>query len=65
MWPNKKIRGSGWLMEHVHIAIGFVLVGGGYLGAGALSFGLRHHRPAIPDIAPGTPEPEPVVADLE
>ncbi len=42
--------GTGWLSENVHLAMGFLLVGSGYLAAGAMAYTIRNHTPALPDV---------------
>ncbi len=41
--------GVGWLAEHIHLAMGFLLVGGTYLAGSALSYSLRRHTFPVPE----------------
>lgn len=52
--------GVGWLAEHVHLATGFLLVGGAYLAGSALSYNIRTHTFPIPE-----PEPETIIVTHE
>ncbi len=52
--------GVGWLSERVHLAAGFLLVGGAYLAGSVLSHSLRAHAPVFPES-----EVEPVIVGHE
>jgi len=46
--------GAGWLAQHLGLAAAFFLIGSTYLGASALSYGIREHAAPLPAAEPQT-----------